>query len=184
MFVGLVSAVPGERTFWTVCWDEHGYPEIESDRWPHALDCDNKLSVNYGKPQLKVHVTDELVRAGNTLAVVAAVHWVNAQLEYDLFLLSDVYDFDIIVGQMPKYGSLLGIGFPHVIRGRVYGSVNLFGRVDKFTVAHELLHALGMAHDVFNRDSIMYPYHIDNHEFKLTNADRQAILRRYYIGNN
>lgn len=171
-----------ERTFWTVCWDKSGLPILPSDTPPHKhrdKTCTNPVEPDYNRPYLRVYIADSVVSNGNLTDTVGAMYWVNDQLGFELFQLGTIFEFDIHVMNDRRISTLLGIGHPLKLGNRLVGQATLLGKVHKMVIAHELLHAVGLAHDVSDRTSIMYPYYIADAQPVLKAADKAAILEKY-----
>lgn len=160
-----------EETFWRLCWDQAGDPDL----------CPSGAEITW-----KLPVRIAVAGFSNLEAVEAAATAWNQWLGVEVFAAAtDPNQIDVWIRAHPQDNALLaGITQPIMKDGRLTATVTLFpgyhNRQD--VIAHELGHVLGLAHDRDMPWSLMdgapswtLPV--------LTLTDCRALARKYHLRN-
>lgn len=151
---------PPERVFWEMCFDEDGQPLLPSDSPPHKAnpDCEKTFTLKF--PSLPIHVR---IADGSEAAlpyVLGSLESWNRAVGFELFALAQLdSEVDIVIFKEGAHPFLAGKAWPMLVDGEVKSVVFLYNDYWKKTdtIMHELGHAIGLAHDVDDEFSIMYP---------------------------
>lgn len=151
---GRLSQVPRfdekEPVFWRVCYDALGQPT------DYDGDCEHPQEITWKLPVL-VHVPADYP---DRLAFAQAMAIWNEWLGAEVFKLVDFrIAADIRVSYEPVVLWYAGVAFHDRTEGRVVFDLRLVGKYasDVEVTAHELGHALGLAHDGNRPRSVMFP---------------------------
>lgn len=150
-------AVAGERTLWRTCWDATGDSDLPSDTPPHADPCPDWEYIKYENLPIRVKLDDNAV--ADVVDLHNAVNAWNGAVGFQLLAIThSKFAWDIYVQRELPFIWLAGLAGIRKDGANVRGEVWLNGDQDTHVIAHELGHTLGVAHDVKDKGSLMYPY--------------------------
>lgn len=153
-------AIAAERTLWPVCWTDDGEPRLPPDELPHAPECAAWEYPKYATLPVRVAVTGNSLHAELMRQQVdRAIDTWNTAVGFELLAVAQPGGrVDISVQSLPMLPWLGGMANLTKTGGRLRTLVQVNGKQAQFVLTHEVGHALGLAHDIDDKLSVMHPH--------------------------